>query len=277
MVGALGCAGAPRGECVGCASVGREPPTGRCSLVDGPSDERVPEDELARHRCRANEVAGDQLIEGAEALRVRELGDRCREIGLERLAGDSRAPEQCLLLRRQRSDLLRQRGRDGSGYGNACDIGVDAGGVDRGRQSPFLARAPELLEVERVAAAVAIDRRGLARLEIAEQQVRLRFGERLEHDPLRGGHRECGRQRRRSGRGAKADCEQHGCIRLAAQQGGEQLERRLVAPVQVVEDDDERLLAREQLEQPADGPVGAVALVGDGSTLAVAARHAATE
>ena len=55
--------------------------------------------------------------------------------------------------------------------------------------------------------------------------------------------------------------DEHGGVRRAAQQRGEQLHRRGVRPVDVVEGEHERLGGRQPLDQLAHGAVRAVALV----------------
>ncbi len=69
--------------------------------------------------------------------------------------------------------------------------------------------------------------------------------------------------RRAARPGRKPSASSTGTGALAPQQRGQQLDRRVVAPVQVVEHQHERLRAREQAEQPLRGAVDAVALVGD--------------
>ena len=110
---------------------------------------------------------------------------------------------------------------------------------------------------------MAIDRRRRLRVEVAEQLGRLRLAELLEREPPRRRHRERGRQARRRLPAAEGEREQNRSVRPAAKQRSEQLDRPGVAPLQVVEHDHERSVGREQLQQPADGAVRAVALVGD--------------
>ena len=253
-----------RGPCVG-----REPPARRRGLVDRPADERVPEDELARHRRGAHEVELEQRVEQAEHVRRGQLGDRARQIRLERLARDRGGAEQRELVRRQRRELVGERRRHGGRDGHACD--VDARLV-RSWDGAVLARALELLEVERVPAAVADH--GLCRtgIDLAEQLGRLCLVELREPDPADGRNRERGREARRCPAGAERDREQHRSLGCALQQPGEQLDRRLVAPVEIVQHDHERPLVREELEQAAHRAVGAVALVGNRCRGAVAAR-----
>ena len=59
--------------------------------------------------------------------------------------------------------------------------------------------------------------------------------------------------------------EEDGCVGATAQQGCDELDRCLVAPVQVVEDDDEWPVLCEELEERPRGAVRAVALVGEGA------------
>ena len=126
----------------------------------------------------------------------------------------------------------------------------------------FPACARELLEVERVAATVAVDRRDRSRFEIAQQHSRLNLAELAERDPADRWHRKCGRQP--AGRLARpeGEREQHRRTGTAPQQCPDQLDRCGVAPVQVVEHEHERTLDRQQREQRADRPMAAVTLIG---------------
>ncbi len=60
--------------------------------------------------------------------------------------------------------------------------------------------------------------------------------------------------------GAKRHCHEHGCGRWPAQQRAEQLDRRRVGPVEVIEHEHERRWRREPLEEFADRTMAAVAL-----------------
>ena len=125
------------------------------------------------------------------------------------------------------------------------------------------AHARELLEVERIATALAVDRSGCARVEVAEQERRLLLAEALEDDPPECRDRE--RRRKVPGRlrGTEGEGDQDARPRGAPEQCRKQGERRLVGPVQVIEDENERAFVREELEESAHGAMGAVALVGD--------------
>ena len=125
------------------------------------------------------------------------------------------------------------------------------------------AHARELLEVERIATALAVDRGGCACVEVAEQERRLLLAETLENDPP-----EC-RDRERRGevpgrlRRAEGERDEHASTRRTPEQRRKQRQGCLVGPVEVIEDEHERALLRQQLEQSAHGAMGAVALVGD--------------
>src|SRR5438477_5939504 len=60
---------------------------------------------------------------------------------------------------------------------------------------------------------------------------------------------------------AERCCNEHGGSRRPAQECAEQLDRRRVGPVEVVEHEYERPRLREMLEQRAHGPMAAIALV----------------
>ena len=217
------------------------------------------EDEPARHLRRAHEIEREERVERAEPLRRLELGDRRREIGLERLSRHGCRLEQRALARGERCELLGERCRDGrrhTGYGEP------AVAIAEHRRRASVTRGPgELLEVERVAAAMTVDLRDRLRIEIAEERRRLALAELVEHDPLDSRDGECRPEAVRRLSPPEREREQHGSISLPAQQRAEQLDRRAVGPVHVVEHEDERPVAREQLEQRTDRAVRAVPLV----------------
>ena len=253
-----------RGPCMG-----REPPARRRRLVDRTPDERVPEDELARHRRGAHEVELEQRVQQPEHVRRGQLGDRARQIRLEGLSRDRGSAEQRALVRRQRRELVRERRRHRGRDGHACDVDTRVGCSWDGA---VLAGALELLEVEGISAGLADHDLRRTGIDLAEELGRLCVVELREPDPADGRNRERGREARRCPAGAESDREQHRSLGCALQQPGEQLDRRLVAPVEIVQHDHERPLVCEELEQPAHRAVGSVALVGNRCRGAVAAR-----
>ncbi len=94
MVSALAGCGASRRQLSRSPRVRSKPPTARSRLVDSPPHERMAKDEPARHCCRAHEITREQGIERGKPLGSGQLGNSCRQIGLERLAGHSRGLEQ---------------------------------------------------------------------------------------------------------------------------------------------------------------------------------------
>jgi hypothetical protein len=215
------------------------------------------EDEAPRHRRRAQQLVGQQRVERGEGVGLRQLGDRARHVGLERLAGDRRRLEQRALGRRQVRQLLGQRGRH-----RRRDAGRRRALVEHGLELALLLGPDELLQVEGVAAAVAEDRRRRPCVEVAHQLAGVGLVEPAEREPARRADGQCGAQA--SGRLARAEGEgeQHRKIGPAAQEGRDQLERGAVAPVQVVQHEDERAIARQHLQQGAHRPMHPEALVG---------------
>ena len=100
----------------------------------------------------------------------------------------------------------------------------------------------------------------------AEELVRLVAGECTELETGRRsgalGAFERGGQTCRHLARTHGECEQHGSRRRPAQQRAEQLDRRRIAPVQIVQHEHERPVVRQQLEQLANGAITPVALVG---------------
>ena len=115
------------------------------------------EHEPQRHRRRADEVERQQGVERREPLGGRQLRDRRGQVRLERLAGDRCGLEQRVLVRRHGGELLGQQRCDRGGHTRCA--AVRAGAAEHARKPSFGARARELLDVERIAAAMADDRR----------------------------------------------------------------------------------------------------------------------
>ncbi len=249
--GVLGVAGTGRrrgvagGQGGAGALVGADPPPRAGGLVDGVADERAAECEAARDAGRADEAAGDELVEGGEDLALRALGDLGDEVGLERLARDGRGLEHGPRGGRDGGELAAQRHRDG------------------GRD--VLVRARELLEVEGVAGAAPVEGVGRGRVDArAEQLARRGPVERAERHrrraPLALG---AGLRRGEAGRDAaraRGPGDQDRRLGRAVEQRDEQVGRGGVGVLEVVEDEDRRAVAGECLEQRADGAVGAVPL-----------------
>ena len=180
------------------------------------------------------------------------------EVEVDRVARHRRALGEQAGRVAQRGDLLLQRARDRPRHARARGLGRD--GAARG----VLAR--ELLQEERVAAARLVDLAADRPRDLVAQQ-RLRVGERqraervLDDRAVALGGRQRGRQQRPDRRGPERQREPHPPTRRAPQQVREQLQRRVVGPVQVVEDDDHRSHLRQRLQQRAHRPVRAIALV----------------
>jgi len=102
---------------------------------------------------------------------------------------------------------------------------------------------------------------------VADQRGGVGRSERAELDPLQHALALGERHRRRDQavvlHRAMGERKQHAAGRRAAQDRREQLDRRRIGPVHVVEHQPERLLEREPFEQLDHGPVRAVALGGE--------------
>ncbi len=257
VVRALTGGGSARGEGGGRPAVRREPPAAAGGFVDRPAHQWMPEGEAPRHLGRPHEVHGQQVVEGIQPLRIRELGHGGREIRLEGLARHRRAVEQPARRRRQRLQLLEQRGRHGRGHPGLAVAVRDRGG-DR---LALLVRPRELLEVERVPAPVAVHVGERTRVHVAEQLPRLRLTQLLQADSEQGRHRQRPRQAFGGLAAAERERHEHRRLRAAPQQRGEQLDRSGVGPMEVVQHQHERARLREPLEQGAHRAVRPVALV----------------
>ena len=123
--------------------------------------------------------------------------------------------------------------------------------------------AGELLEVEGIAAAVVVHRRHRHRVDSGEQLSRLCLAQRRKRDPGHGGRGQRRRQPRRSLTRTEGQREEDRAAPPAAQQRRDQLDGGAVAPVQVVQDQHERLVIRQDAQQRRDRPMRAIALVRD--------------
>jgi hypothetical protein len=264
VVGALGRARPALGQRRRRPGVRGQAPTTARRLVHRAAHERVAEDEAPRHARRPDEVEREQVVERGEPVGLRELADHRRQSGLERLAGDGGRVEQRARVGRQRRELLRDRGRHRRGERAVVRAVRRRGGA---------AAARELLEVERVAAAVAVDRRDVGGADAVEQRGRLLLGQRLEDELVDPRVRERGQQPCVGLRGTRGEREQDRRVGAAAHERRDELDRRAVAPMQVVEDEHERLRVREQGQQRLDRVVGAIALVGDRRGARARATH----
>ena len=206
-------------------------------------------------KCRgtpglAHESGGQQAVEQLQRGAVVELRRGRGEIGLERIARHRGALEQPPRARVERSQLA-----------------VDRLG-DRSRQVRDRPRAHELLDVERVAAALAQDRVALGGGHVrADQRQRVDRVQRPEIEPqhralpLRGAEA-LGQQRGDLG-AAHRDRDQHAGAGRASQQRHQQLQRGRIGVVHVVQREHQRLRGREPAEQLEHGAMRAVALGGE--------------
>ena len=141
------------------------------------------------------------------------------EVGLEWLAGHGRGlqePPRGVLQRGELSgDRACHRGRDAP-----VALAANVGG---GKAAP-LGRAAQLLEIEGVAASVAVGGGHRRRVESVEELPGLVRTELGEIEPRNRRRREGAGQPLRGGPRAKAQCEQHGPGGRAARQRGDQLE-----------------------------------------------------
>jgi hypothetical protein len=176
----------------------------------------VAEGEPPRVLRRTDEVGRDQRVERSE--RVVELRDRGGQVDLERLARDRRAVQQPPGVRVERAELARER------LGHA------------------VAAARELQQEERVAGAFGDDPL------IWNQRPRLVGAQGLQVEPPAGAVATGALDRRgqHAGHGPVRDRHQHRRRRRVAQQVADQLDRRRVRPVQVVESEHRRGQVLEQ-------------------------------
>ena len=143
------------GQRLRAALVRAEAPAARRGVVDRSSHERVAEAETTRNVGMAHEVAAQQLVERRERGRLRDCRRRGYQLGLERVARDGRALQYEARAVREQAELLGQCGDDGGR--NPARVERDREDRGCGARCSIL-RARELLEVERIAAAVLVER-----------------------------------------------------------------------------------------------------------------------
>ena len=142
----------------GGARVGGESPAAGRALVDGVADDRMPEREPPGPGC-ADERARQQVVERRQPGRGGQLGHLGGQRGIERVADDGGGVEHAPRGGVELVELGGDRQRDGLGH-------VPAGTC-------------ELLEVEGIAAARAVDAADVA----ADQLSRLSLAQRGEGEP----------------------------------------------------------------------------------------------
>ncbi len=243
----------------GCrAAVCGDPPAVGGGLVDREPDQRVAEAVAARGVGGGEEGAGDELVERGQRLVLGEAGGGDREVEIDGVARHGGALREHAGVGAQRGDLLFERARDG--LRDAGAGGLRGDGPARG----VLAR--ELLQEERVAAAGLVDLAAHGGGDGgAEQGLGVREAQRaervLDHGAVAFGGGERGGEQRSHRRGPERERQRHPAARRSSQQVRGELERGVVGPLEVVEDDHDRPLERERVEQHANRPVRAVALV----------------
>jgi hypothetical protein len=203
-----------------------------------------------------------ELVQRYQSGLLVELCDADRECEVEGFADDAGCLQEHAGILRQPRHLTADRCPDGRWNGHAIAVG------SLRRVVPFAvphASSRQLDQVQRVAAGLAVQGRPFAGLDVVAEQLRsvpLRQWLELERaDPVLP----CGRGRRveQPLRGVpwaiRVDQQQ----RLGdpvAKQVPQELERRWIRPVHVVEGEQQRLLRRQQPQRPVHGPVQAKAL-----------------
>ena len=241
----------------GCAGVGADPPTAGSAVIHGAAHDRMAKAESSGRGGGADQVELEQLIEGREHRRDVLLGDRADELGFERVAGDRGRPQGHARLPGNAPELLLD-GRDHR----------TRDGFRRTVRSRPLAASPrgtrtrQLLDVERVAAALAVEARSVNGIDIAgDQRLRVLAAERHERQQsadtgARGSLKLSEEPRRRL---SKRNRHQQWAAE-ATQQVRQHLDRAGVGPVHVIEGQHQRLAPRQPLEHAADRVMQPVAL-----------------
>ena len=227
----------------------------------------MPKTEAPRDVGGPDEIETQQLVQGLDRRRLGNGGGSRGQLGLEGIARHRRTLEHEARVVRQQAELLEQRRHD-----TLRDLRRQRG-RRRGRSrhpGRALERPRELLEIERIAAALLVEHRGLRAVGAGAQKlpglprVSAPSSTRVERacsmGALERGCEPFGHLAR-----AHGQRQEHRCGRRQMEQCAEQLDGGRVGPMEVVEHENERLGPREQLEQLTDGSVAAVALVLDRS------------
>ena len=140
------------GERLGAPIVSAQSPAAGRRLVDRPPDERMPEAKAARHLGLPNEVELQQLVQGLERRRLGGRRGGRGQLGFERVAGYRRPLQHAPCAVREKRELLGQSGRN---RGRHVEIpGRELTDACRALERE---RSGELLEIERVAAALLVE------------------------------------------------------------------------------------------------------------------------
>ena len=178
------------------------PRPARRRLVDRPAHERVAEDEAARHLGRADEVEPEQVVERRQPRRRASS----RPIAAAR-SGSNGSPAIAAASRNARDVAARATPAPPPATRPPPAARRCRAPRRSRRRARRPARAPELLEVERVAAAVPVDG-GHGRAVAAEQPRRVGLVQRPEPDPPHLRRRECGGEPVGGAPGAEGEREQ---------------------------------------------------------------------
>ncbi len=235
----------------GCACMRLQPPGAVGRVGDRAVDERVAEAEGAA-AGGAHEVGRDERVERRQRGRLGDVGGRGRDVELERVAGDGGAAREGALRGREALQLLRDRRGDGAG-----DRLVGVGGV--------AGAARQLAQEERVAVGLVEDPLAHGVVELRRQQPARRSAaerRRAQLVPAVGAAAGVDEPRADAAR-PQREQQQEAAARWAPQQVQQQLDRRLVGPLDVVEQQRQRLLLGELLQSRADRVVEAEALPRD--------------
>ena len=252
-----------RSERLRAALVCAQPPAGSGRVVDGAPDERMTKAEPPGHVGRTQEIDAQQLVDDVHHRRLGHPARGRGELAVERIACHRRSFQHEALRVGQQRELLRQRRRDRRRDADRRALRLVE---HRRRLAGTAGRAGELLEVERVAATLDVEAARLDAVDgVAQQLAGLVGAEGLEVDPRQqlGAPRPLERSGEALGDVMRphGEPQQHRRRGRPAEEGSDQLQRRGVGPVEIVEHEHERLRRPELLEQRAHGAVAAIALV----------------
>ena len=183
MVCALGGRCSAAGQGCGAPFVRTQEPAGGGAVVDRSPDQRVPEAEPAGHLGASDDTDGRQLIDRGEGDGLHDSRGDTGELRLERIAHHGCSLQQQMCAVAEQGQLVGKRGGHRRGY---AEVRGDSAGRRR-RRGLALQGSGELLEVERVAAALVVQGgRGRRVDRGSEELVRLGPGHRRQGDAGEG-------------------------------------------------------------------------------------------
>jgi hypothetical protein len=243
----------------GCPFVTDQARARRTRGVDRLANQRMAKAKTTRHVAGSQQLARDQIVKRRQRVCASHHRCRDREIELERISDHGRG--LCKL-----TNASTQPIKLGSDRRPHCtrNLSLTRPLCSRGPRHQARGGARELQQIERVTAALPIKPLQVARCDLPDQHPRLITIQRpelklVDHPPSR----RLGDRRREHPRclpAANRRGEHHRRLWRAPEQVADELHRRIVAPLQIIEREQQRPRARQPLKQLSRRKMSAEAL-----------------